>query len=513
MSGMNRINIILAGIAAMFAFGCAVGPDFHKPDPGVPDQFGAATNAMAGQQGQPPAADLKRWWETFHDPILNSLIERAVVTNLDVRLAEARVREARGQLDYNRASLSPTVDANASYTRSRTSPNAYGIGSTAANTSSGTMSSSSSAAAAFPSTVNLYQAGFDAGWEVDVFGGKRRAIEAARDTFESQVDARRNAMITLLGDVAQAYISLRGNQYQLIVASNNAAAQLDTLNLQKDKFRAGLATDLDVANAEAQSASTESQLPTLQTQIKQNIYQLSILLDREPAALEAELEPVMPVPQGPSQIPAGLPSELLRRRPDVRAAERQLAAATANIGVATADLYPKLTLTGQLGLESLSLKTLADASSRFWSFGPTISWRIFDAGQILSNIRINDARAQEALISYRKAVLQSLQDVENTLVAYDREQVRRRALHQAVESSQRAVKLATQLNSTGLVDFLNVLTAQQTLYMSQSQLAISEQTVSTDLVAVYKALGGGWETEEQQASHAESQRANFREKP
>jgi multidrug efflux system outer membrane protein len=501
MSGMNRINIILAGIAAVFAFGCAVGPDYHKPNPGVPDQFGATTNAMAGQPASQSVTDLKRWWETFHDPILNSLIERAVVTNLDVRLAEARVREARAQLDYNRASLSPTLDSSASFTRSRASQNAFGV------------SPLGSSSGSLPGTVNLYQAGFDAGWEIDVFGGKRRAVQAARYTFEAQIEARRNAMVTLLGEVAQNYIALRGNQYQLTVASNNAAAQLDTLHLQRDKFQAGIATDLDVANAEAQSATTESQIPTLQTQIKQNIYQLSILLDREPAALETELEPVAPLPDGPPQIPPGLPSDLLRRRPDVREAERLLAAATANIGVATADLYPKLNLTGSLGLESLSLKTLANSSSRFWSFGPTVSWRIFDAGQIRANIRVNDARAQEALIIYRQAVLQSLQDVENTVVAYDREQVRRRALRQAVNSSERAVKLATQLNSTGLVDFLNVLTAQQTLYQSQSQLAISEQTVSTDLVAVYKALGGGWETEEQQASHAEQQRANFREKP
>jgi len=473
----------LAVAFALIVGGCAVGPDYHPPKMNLPPAFNAATTVAPAQpdavrSGETPL-HLERWWENFHDAMLDQLVAEAVATNLDVRLAQARVREARAQLAVNRAALFPTLGSSAAYTRSR-----------------------SSQALAVPgesSTFNLFQAGFDAGWEIDVFGGTRRQIEAARDTLEAQIDARRNALVTLLGEIAQNYCSLRGYQQQLVIVSNNFAVQEDTLRLQKSKLQAGLATDLDVANAEAQAASTESQLPTLRTQIEQIIHQLSVLLDREPAALETQLQPVASLPEGPPTVPPGLPSELLRRRPDVRQAERQLASATANIGVATAELYPKFNLTGAAGQESLSLETFANAGNRFWSFGPTVTWRLFSAGQIRGNIRVQDARQQEAFIQYRQAVLQSLQDVENTLVAYTQEQFRRRSLQQAVDSARRAASLAIRLNSAGVVDFLNVLTAQQTLFQAELQLAQSGQAISTDLVALYKALGGGWETSEERA--------------
>lgn len=470
--------------ALLVLAGCAVGPNYHAPKMNVPAAFNAATNQAAapsvGGQAPAPASELKRWWENFHDSTLNQLIDQALASNLDVRLAEARVREARAQLQVNRAALFPTLDSSAAYTRSRVSKNIIPAGA--------------------PGTTSLYKAGFDAGWEIDVFGGTRRQIEAARDTLEAQIDARRNALITLLGEVAQNYALLRGYQQQLVIVSNNVFAQQDTLRLQQSKFQAGIATDLDVANAESQAASTASQIPTLQTQIQQAIHQLSVLLEREPAALQAQLQSFGPVPAGPPAVPPGLPSELLRRRPDVRQAERLLAVATANVGVATADLYPKFNLTSSAGLESLSLQTFARANSDFWSFGPSVSWRVFAFGQIRANIRVQDARQEEAFIQYRQAVLQSLQDVENALVAYDHEQVRRRSLQQAVESAKRAVSLALRLNSAGVVDFLNVLNAQQSQYQTEVQLAQSDQTVSTDLVALYKALGGGWESAEQQAA-------------
>jgi outer membrane protein, multidrug efflux system len=475
--------------------GCAVGPDYHPPKTDVPPAFHAAP----AQAGTSAAAEhgLEVWWRNFNDPQLNRLIEEAVATNLDVRLAEARVREARAQLQVSRAGLFPVVDANASYTRSHSSQNAFvtGVPGTTGTTGTGTTSTFG-----VPLTSSLYQAGFDASWELDVFGGTRRQIESSRDTLEAQIEARRNALVTLLGEVAQNYAALRGYQLQLVIVRTNLSAQLDTLNLQRSKLQAGIATDLDVANAEAQSSSTESQLPILQTQIQQAIHQLSVLLDREPGALESQLEVAGPVPQGPATVPPGLPSELLRRRPDVRQAERQLAAATANIGVATADLFPKFNLTGSAGLESVSLSSFANNSSGFWSFGPSITWRIFSGGQIRANIRVQDARQEEAFIQYRQVVLQSLQDVENALVAYHNEQVRRRSLGQAVDSAHRAVSLALQLNNAGVVDFLNVLNAQQALYQAQVQLAQSDQAVATDLVALYKALGGGWESLEQRAA-------------
>ena len=506
------------GLAFGTLLGCEVGPNYKAPQTHAPPVFGAAATQPATQPVE--AVDVGRWWESFNDPALNRLIVQGIHSSLDVRLAQARVLEARAQLQGNVATLFPTVNGSASYSRSRTSKNAFSVGGSSGPGSStgtttggtgtggagtggtggtGTGTSTSSPFAFAVGTTNLYQAGFDAGWEIDIFGGTRRAIEAAQDTLEAQTDARRTAMITLLSEVARNYIILRGVQQELAIVQSNVASQNDFLDLTKAKFQAGIATDLDVARQQAQVASTEAEMPTLETEIQQAIHRLGVLLDRNPTDLEAELTPVGPLPGGPPEIPAGLPSELLRRRPDVLQAERLLAASNANIGVATADLFPKLNLTGSLGFESVKLKSWFNSPSEFFSFGPSLQWRIFDAGQIFANIRVQNARQQEALIQYRQAVLQSLSDVEDTLVAYHKEQTRREALQRSVEANERSVSLAKQLNQAGLVDFLNVLTAEQNLFVSQDQLAQSNQAVSTDLVALYKALGGGWEVTEEPA--------------
>ncbi|HEX4795105.1 MAG TPA: efflux transporter outer membrane subunit, partial [Humisphaera sp.] len=357
-------------IAAFALAGCTVGPDYHRPAVEVPGQFNAAATQPAASQpattqaaATQPVVDLRRWWETFNDPALNRLIVQATASNLDVRLAAARVREARAQVLFNRAALFPTLDSSAEYSRNQLSKNAFGANAASSATTGATATGTPS----LPGRTDLYRAGFDAGWELDVFGGTRRAIEAAQYTLEAQVEARRSALVTLLSEVAQNYIMLRGFQHELAIVQNNVAAQRDTLDLTRTRLQAGIATSLDVARSEAQVASTESQVPTLQTQIKQALERLAVLLNRTSADLEAELAPEAQLPGGPPQVPAGLPSELLRRRPDVRQAERQFAAATANIGVATADLFPKFNLTGSLGLESLQLKTFANSSSLFWS--------------------------------------------------------------------------------------------------------------------------------------------------
>lgn len=517
---MNR-NFVVFGLA-LSALGCEVGPNYKAPTNAVPPAFGAAaTQPSATQPATQPAeaVDLGRWWQSFHDPALDRLIAQAITSSLDVRLAQARVREARAQLEGNVATLFPTADASASFSRSRTSQNAFsvggstgpgsstssggtGTGGTGGTSAGGTTSSGTSTSSPFAfaiGTTNLYQAGFDAGWEIDVFGGTRRAIEAARYTMEAQIDARRNAMVTLLSEVARNYVILRGLQQELAIVRDNVASQNDFLDLTKAKFQAGIATDLDVARQQAQVASTEAEMPTLETQIQQAIHRIGVLLNRNPTDLEAELTPIGPLPGGPPEIPAGIPSELLRRRPDVLQAERLLAASNANIGVATAALFPKFNLTGSLGFESLQLKSWFNSPSEFFSFGPSVQWRIFDAGQIFANIRVQNARQQEAAIQYRQAVIQSLSDVEDALTAYHKEQTRREALQRSVEANERSVSLAKQLNQAGLVDFLNVLTAEQSLFLSQDQLAQSNQTVSTNLVALYKALGGGWEVGEQAA--------------
>ena len=492
--GKTRAPVMVL-LVLTWACGCMVGPDYRPPQMRPPSKFlEASTQPSTTRPTTQPTelVDLQRWWESFHDPVLNRLIAIGIHSNLDVQLATARVLEARANLQGNVATLFPTVDSSASYTRNQFSKNGFGsIGGVGSSTGTG----ATGTAFGLPGTRNnLYQAGFDAGWELDLFGGTRRAIQAAQYTLESQVDVRRNAMITFLSEVARNYMIVRGLQQELAIVNSNVASQNAFLELTRSKFRGGIATDLDVSRQEAQVAATESTIPTIKTQIQQAIHRLGVLLDRNPEELEGELALVGPLPGGPPMVPPGLPSELLRRRPDVRQAERQLAAATANIGVATADLFPKLNLAGSFGWESQQLKSWFNAPSQMWSFGPSLSWRIFDAGQIWANVRVQNARQQEALIKYRQNVLQALSDVEDALVAYQQEQERRNALRRSVAGNERSVELAKHLNQAGVVDFLNVLTAEQNLFVSQDQLSQSDQAVSTNLVALYKALGGGWET-------------------
>ena len=483
-----RIPAAAIGLAVLaLTCGCLVGPDYRAPQTHPPSRFAeASTRPSTTQPSTQPAevVDLQRWWESFHDPVLDRLIADGIGSNLDVQLAQARVLEARANLQGNVANLFPTVDSSASYTRSQISQK--GLGS---------LGGTNSGAFGLPgSRTNLYEAGFDSGWEVDLFGGTRRAIEAAEYSLESQIDARRNSMITFLSEVARNYMIVRGLQEELAIVNRNVADQRQFLEITRSKFQGGIATDLDVAQQEAQVASTESSIPGIRIQIQQAIHRLGVLLDRNPEGLEAQLSPVGPLPGGPPVIPPGLPSDLLRRRPDVRQAERQLAASTANIGVATADLFPKLNLIGSFGWQSTQLKSWFNPASQNWSFGPSLSWRLFDAGQIWANIHVQNARQQEALIQYRQSVIQAFSDVDDALVAYQQEQEHRDVLRRAVEANERSVALAKQLNQAGIVDFLNVLTAEQNLFVSQDQLSQSNQAVSTNLVALYKALGGGWET-------------------
>jgi multidrug efflux system outer membrane protein len=294
--------------------------------------------------------------------------------------------------------------------------------------------------------------------------------------------------------VAKNYIDLRGLQRRLAVALANLKAQQDTLDLTKVRFDAGLASDFDVAQAEGQVKTTEAQIPTLQSALKQAAYRIDVLLGTQPGSAWDELATDAPVPALPPKAQVGLPADLLRRRPDIRQAERLLAAATVQVGAATADLYPKFSLTGNIGLQSISASDWFNAQSRFWSIGPTISWPVFDAGRIRANIEIRNAQQEQALRLYEKSVLTAFEDVENALVNYGNEQTRYRSLLEATAANRRAVEMADSLYTEGLVPFLNVLDAQRTLYSSENDLAQSEANLASNLVALYKALGGGWET-------------------
>ena len=482
---MKTNRLLLLALLALAAGGCAVGPNYHPPTVSAPTHW---SEPLAGGETNAPVS-LTAWWNNFHDPELDSLVNRAVQSNLDLHIAQARVREARAQYGIAAANLWPSANVSGSYARTETSHHQPVLGSLP-----------------IPSNVpfenDVYQAGFDASWELDVFGGKRRATEAARAEVAASEFGRRATVMTLLGEVARNYIDVRGYQRRLAIARENIKAQSEAVAITQNRFSHGVSSDLDVQQAATLLASTKAEVPTLQTALQASMHRLGVLLGQPPGALQEELASTVPIPAAPPEVPVGLPSDLLLRRPDVQQAERQLAAATANIGVATADLFPKFSLTGIAGFESISTSDWFTSGSRFWSIGPTVQWKIFDAGQIRANIKVQTARQEAALAAYEKTVLSAFENVENNLVAYANEQIRRRSLEDAVTSSRKSLELANKLYANGLTDFVNVLEAERSLYQAQDALVQSDRTVSTDVVALYKSLGGGWQSLEKQTSLA-----------
>ena len=449
-----------------------VGPDFHRPHMEVPQAWTGTAPAPAGPPAGPAEQSLARWWQIFNDPILSSLIDEAVQSNLDLKQAETRVRQARAALRGAVSFLGPTLDSNAFAQRSRF-PGIRG------STNQANIS-------------NQYQVGFDAAWEIDVFGGVRRNIEAADADLAATVEARQNVLVSLAAEVARNYIDLRSFQERVFIARKNLATQAHSARLTRLRFEAGFVSGLDVATAEAQVAATASTIPLLESAVQQSIYNLSILLGRDPAALLPELSPPRDIPDQPPAVPLGLPSDLLLRRPDIRQAEAQIHAATARIGVATADLFPRFTISGSAGLQSTDFSSWLTRNSRFWSFGPSASWNLFSSGRTLANIEQQRAVEEETLAFYQQTVLTALQEVENALIASTKEEEHRVELSRAVMYNEKAVDLATRLYTQGQTDFLSVLDAQRSLFLTEDQLAASTGTVLTNLVALYKALGGGW---------------------
>ena len=483
-SGRPRVGRAAVGMASLClaaAAGCMVGPYYHPPQPNMPTAWAGPTDQMTTSVEKQAA--LVNWWTTFQDPTLSALVERAVKSNLDLRQAEARLQQARAAHGIAAAALWPTVNATAAFTRSA-SPSASSGGGGASSSSTGK-----------PAVIahSLFQAGLDASWEMDLFGGVRRNLEAADADVWAAVEDSRDVLVTLVAEVALNYIDLRGSQQQIVIAQNNLVAQKHNADITRQRFAAGLASGLDVANADAQVATTAAQIPLLESSARQTIYSLSVLLGQAPATLLKELEPTSAIPPTPPEVPIVLPSELLRRRPDIRRAEAQIHAATARIGVATADLFPKFSLTASLSSQSNRLGSVLDWVNRSWSFGPSAGWTLFDGGAILSNIEVQKAIEEQVLITYQKAILTALQDVENALIAYTKEQENRKALTDAVTANRKALDLSTKLYIEGQTDFLNVLIAERSLYNSEDALVQATRTVSTNLVALYKALGGGWD--------------------
>ena len=467
------VLVAVVGLAVLIVSGCMVGPNYHPPQPTVPTAWVGVAETPTGQPSVATAqpADLTQWWRQFNDPILITLVEEAVKTNLDLRLAEARLRQARATRGVAIGGLWPAATASVGYQRLHT-------------------------AGAMPDDQqqNLYQAGLDAVWELDLFGGRRRNIESANANIQAAIENIRDVQVSLIAEVALNYIQLRGYQQEIVIAQNNLKAQQHTAEITHKRLNVGFASALDVANADSDVATTESQIPVFETAAQQSIYALGVLLARPPADLLKQLSPTGNLPSIPVQVPAGLPSDLLRRRPDIRESEAQLHAATAQIGVAIADLFPRFSLTGTVNWQSNLLRTWWTEASRSFGVGPSVSWPIFQGGAIVSNVRVQKALRDQAFITYQKTVLAAFQDVENALIAFAKEQQHRKALNDAVVANRKAVDLSLQLYTEGQIDFLNVLNAQRSLYASEDALVQSERNIATDLIALYKALGGGWES-------------------
>ena len=504
---MRRSGIVTA--SALLLGGCTVGPNFSPPHWANPvSWFTGEPKPAHLEPSEPVAAPINvAWWNVFHDPHLSALEQQVAASNFDVQTATARLAQSRAQLGITRAAEFPNVGGNASYTREKSS--SVGVfSSLAPNSSTGNVTNTPSgqlANGAFGNTAggvatpanlpafDVYQYGFDASWELDLWGQVRRSVESASASVNASADARRAALISALAEVARDYMDLRGTQDQLRIARENVDTAQQGLRLTQERAAAGVTTDLDVANASAQVRTTAAQIPALEQQEHQLINALSFLLARPPNALTAELAVPRPVPPVPPRVPVGFPSELARRRPDVRQAEEQLHAATANIGVAVSAFYPQVTLNGSFGFQALQFGNLWTGAARQYALGPGITIPIFEGGQIRQTVLLRRAQQQEAAIAYQRTVLQAWHDVDNALDAYQREQERRGQLVQAVAQNQRALSLAQSRYQEGVANFLDVLTAETNLLSTQQQLANSTTTVSDDLVALYKALGGGWE--------------------
>ncbi len=466
-----------AALLTILITGCAVGPDYHPPRASVPASWVGVTNTHQPSVVTDRPADLARWWQRLGDPTLTSLVEEALKANSSLALAQANLRQARALRDIAAGGFWPSATATAAYQR-QAGP-LYMTGEV---------------------PRNLYETGLDAAWELDFFGGVRRSVESASAGVQAAIENIRDVQVSIAAEVALDYIQLRGNQQQIVTARNNLQVQQHTAEITRKLYTVGFDSGLDMANAESTVATTESQIPVFETAARQSIYALSVLLARPPGDLLERLSPIGKLPAIPQQIPAGLPSDLLRRRPDIRQAEAQLHSATAQIGVAVAQLFPQFSLTGGVTWQSSGLNSWLQSSNRSVFIGPAASWPLFQGGAIVANIRAQEALRDQAFITYQQTVLSALQDAENALIAFTEEQQRYKSLSEAVADDHKAVDLSLLLFREGQTDFLSVLTAERTLYTDDSAFTQSGGNIATDLIALYKALGGGWEEASPQLS-------------
>jgi len=484
----NRIALLAAAIVPLAA--CTVGPAFKPPRPETPASFTAMPVPEHNVQITSAPADEGAWWARFRDPELNALIANAGAGNFDMRTAALRIAEAREQLAVAEADRYPTLGGNLSYTRQRfstTTPQGRlfnGVGK---------LGGSTLMVPNFPNPYDQFQLGFDASWEPDLFGRVRRNIEAADADTQASVEDSHDVLVSLDSEIARNYIDLRSAQLKLTISRADLAVDRDILLLAQQRRQAGLTTEIDVHNAAAQATATEALIPQLEREIEVDINQLSLLLGRSPGALQTELAAEKPIPPLPPEIAVGLPGDIVRRRPDIRAAEARLHSATARIGVATAELFPQLTLSAQFGTQSEQFPGLFEWASRFFNVGPTLQLPIFEGGKLRATVQLNDVREQEAAVTYAKTVVGAVHDVQNALITLQNEEQRHASLDATVNESRIAFDLARDRYSAGVTGFLDVLDADRSFEQNESSLADSTAALSTDAVALFKALGGGWQ--------------------
>lgn len=451
--------------------GCAVGPDYRPPEVQMPDQW----NQQLTRGLLEGKADLRTWWAFLGDPVLDGLIERARRGNLSVKQGVARLLEARAVVGVAAGAELPSIGAQGDLERGRLSEGVQEeLGTSRQRTST------------------LYQLGLDASWELDLWGRISRNVESADAALQASLEDYRDLLVSLYGEVATTYVEIRTLQTRIEAALGNVRTQQQTLKLVQDRKRAQLASDLEIAQAQLNLATTEAAIPQLRDQLHVAIHRLSVLLGEEPTALYGELATSVPVPKPPASIAIGLPAELLRQRPDVRSAERQLASQTAQIGVATADLYPRLTLSGFLAFQKYGTSSFFNKDNLGFAFGPTVMWNVFDGGRIRSNIAVQDARAEQALFGYEQTVLSALRETQDALVGYAQQSERRDILARSVKAANDSVRLVRSLYVDGLTDFQNVQDQERSKFQQDDAYAQSQGLVIQNLIALYRALGGGW---------------------
>lgn len=475
---MDKKLVLLFSISLLF--GCTVGPNYQRPEYKVHEKW--PTNKVEKKTLSSSPINLS-WWKSFHDPLLEQYINETAACNLDVKVAESRIRQARAIKKIDVANFYPMINSSASATSVQLSK----------STLEG-FSSNSSQTTFIDRSQWIYSLGFDAQWELDIFGKTRRKVEASKASLEEAYETRRSILLSTMAEIARSYVELRGAQRLYAVAQRNVQLQKKTLSLVRQQYRAGVSSETDVSLAVAQLKNTESILPNYIAQMQVNAYQIAVMLDKDPQTILNDISKPHPLPKLPAKVPMGLRSDILRQRPDIRAAERQLASAVAEIGVAVADFFPQFKLSvSNLAFQSTQLDNLFSSDSGFWMMGPQVSLPIFHGGQIRANVASKKESAQQAALQYKKVILQALQEAQSALARYSQSLSTNNSLRSSLTANERAVRFARKRFQYGEDDYLSLLQSEGALLNTEIQAINSEVSSLTALISLYKALGGGWE--------------------